>query len=355
MLNWFAPQCSVDVREKVWTEQRLSWLVEQFGLQRLLDCQHVFPTREFFPDDFNGEEHDVRLLLNHVCQYMNADATKIDLEFYNEEERPEASGTYRGGERPTISISRSHLDDQEKLIATLAHEVAHDILLGGGTMTGDEPDHERVTDLLCIFLGLGVFAANTAIQQTNSSHGYSSSWSISKHGYLPARVYGYALALLAWVREEAQPTCARFLGTDAVWALNKGLKFLNRTGDSLFTPEAMTSSFDDHNDRDLVELLSAASPSRRVAALWSLRKRGATAGHACAAVTALLDNKDVLMQCEAAATLGALGPTAGAAVPRLVTAFQAADSNVRMYAARAVGEIQLPLNWQTEDEYPLQE
>jgi len=76
----------------------------------------------------------------------------------------------------------------------MAHELGHAILLGGGLMNPKTPDHEPMTDLLTVFLGLGIFNANSAarFQQRQEERRYS--WSMQRLGYLPEEVYGYALA-----------------------------------------------------------------------------------------------------------------------------------------------------------------
>ncbi len=183
MLGWLKPTCPIDLREKVWTEQRLGWLVEQFGLERMLQAEMILPTDRYFPEPFVGTQNDARVVLDRVCGYMQVDSTRIVLKFYPDEDRPDASGLYVPGQRATIPIAESQLEDQERLIATLAHEVALDLLLGDGLLTGQEEDHERVTDLLTAFLGIGLFASNTAVKQKASNSLGWEYWSISRQGY----------------------------------------------------------------------------------------------------------------------------------------------------------------------------
>jgi len=52
--------------------------------------------------------------------------------------------------------------DPMSLVATMAHELGHVILLGGNLLTHDTPDQEPMTDLLTGFTGLGIFTANSA-------------------------------------------------------------------------------------------------------------------------------------------------------------------------------------------------
>lgn len=52
-----------------------------------------------------------------------------------------------------IRIAESQLEDPESLMATLVHELAHHLLLGGKRLTSDVADHELVTDLLPLYHG----------------------------------------------------------------------------------------------------------------------------------------------------------------------------------------------------------
>jgi hypothetical protein len=77
MFGWFHPKCPVDPAVKAWIEHGLTWLVGQFGWDRLLYGPVVLPTEEFFPDPYDGSADDVRRLLTRVCQYMDVDPAKV--------------------------------------------------------------------------------------------------------------------------------------------------------------------------------------------------------------------------------------------------------------------------------------
>jgi hypothetical protein len=64
---------------------------------------------------------------------------------------------------PTVRIAASWLDDLESLIPVMAHYVGLDRLLRAGLARGDEPDLGWRADLACVFLGLGLFGANSAV------------------------------------------------------------------------------------------------------------------------------------------------------------------------------------------------
>ena len=124
------------------------------------------------------------------------------------------------------------LADPPALVATLIHEACHDLLLGAGRLTGDEPDHELVTDLLTVYLGLGIITANATIRESNWRSGGWEGWSIGRQGYLTQTMYGYALALYARAREEAKPGWLGHLRPDVRVPYKKAIRYLAEMGDS---------------------------------------------------------------------------------------------------------------------------
>ncbi|HEY2825858.1 MAG TPA: hypothetical protein VGI83_09955 [Gemmatimonadales bacterium] len=96
----------------------------------------------------------------------------------------------------------------------------------------DGEDHEPLTDLLTVFTGFGIFAANAAFRFESSNSG----WRTRRLGYLTAPMFGYALACHAWLRGEAgsheQPRWARFLDTNPRGYFKQGTRFLEVHGPS---------------------------------------------------------------------------------------------------------------------------
>src|SRR5262249_24064905 len=127
MLSWFRPRCPVELPDKVWIERRMTWLAHMLGLERSRTAQVVLPTRESFPDPYDGEEADVRPLVDRVCGYMGIDPGRFDLGFFDEgpDDNPDALGFYVSGQRERIEIHRLELADPMSLVGTLAHELAH--------------------------------------------------------------------------------------------------------------------------------------------------------------------------------------------------------------------------------------
>ena len=118
------------------------------------------------------------------------------------------------------------------LIATIAHELAHERLRGEGRIACDRPDYEPLTDLLTVYLGLGIFTANSAFEFSQNAY----SWGTRRMGYLTEPMFGYALACYAWMRGEGDPAWARYLDANPRAFLKKGLRFLRRSGQATALP-----------------------------------------------------------------------------------------------------------------------
>jgi len=92
--------------------------------------------------------------------------------------------------------------------------LGHVILLDGGHLKRDAEDMEPLTDLVTVYLGLGVFTANASRNFRKYQDDRREGWSMSRLGYLPETVFGYALACFAKERAEFQPTWAMHLSTN---------------------------------------------------------------------------------------------------------------------------------------------
>lgn len=341
MLRWLlGPKCPVNVREKVWTDRRMNWLVEQFGIERMLRAEVILPTPDYFPDPYEGTHSDVRRILDRLCEYMQIDPTDIDLEFFTERQHADAVGLYTAGERLTVSVLETQLADPEALVATLVHELAHVLLLGGGLLSPDVDDHEFVTDLLPVFLGLGIFLANAVLRESWATNGRMYWWGMSKQGYLTARYFGYAFGLFAWRREEHDPRWKQYLRPDVRRPFEHTLSYLWKTGDSFFQPSAFPVRYE--NIGKIIAALSQKSPNVRLDALWSVNDFGKDALHAVPAIAACLQHPDPILRAEAAQALARIGPTGSAALPSLLAACDDRNDDVRAAVATALGTVASP-------------
>jgi hypothetical protein len=243
---WFTPKCPVEADDKLWLEESMEWLLEEFGCDAFRAVAVILPTDEFFPDLYSGDEDDVWALLERVCGFMSVDPNLLELKFFDDEHSElqgslccyestydGASGIYNErGDKSVISLATSQLADPMFLVATLAHELGHVRLLGERRIEADFEDHEPLTDLLTVFFGLGVFAANTAFSFRQWANTSSQGWRTDRQGYLSEEMFGYALALFAQMRGESDPNWPRYLEGSVKTYFKNAQRYLEKTGDS---------------------------------------------------------------------------------------------------------------------------
>jgi hypothetical protein len=224
----------VNDEERLWVDDGFVRLQKMLGRSRLIEAAVVLPDDKYFPDPFDRSEASIEKLTHRVCEYMHVDGTRIKLEIFPDEaeelrenslwsintDRP--AGIYFGHEstieedgRVVMALKSSIIKDPVVLVATIAHELGHLILLGDGHLDRNSPDHEPITDLLTVFLGLGIFTANSAARFQQHDHGGGwHSWSMRRLGYLSQQIYGYAFARFAAERGESDPPWTRHLSTN---------------------------------------------------------------------------------------------------------------------------------------------
>jgi hypothetical protein len=341
MFGWFQPRCPLRTQEKVWVETRMSWLAAKLGAARMLTAQMIEPTDEFFPDEYRASVESAQRMFDRLLDYMRIDPDRVQLVVREDWTDQDPLGEYVRGNPSAIHINPSQYADPESLVGTLTHELAHEILLGGGLVEGNDEDLERLTDLLPAFLGLGIFCANSAFRERTMREGRFSWWSIHKQGYLPMRMHAYGLAVFAYAREETAPSWADHLRLDIHEPMLKGLRYLEKTGDTTLDLTGKTTSDEPRPIDECVKLLTHKSPSHRLLALSCLAEHGPGAAPTVELVANLLHDGDADIPVAAAHALGEIGPAASSFVPDLQLMLTSRNDEHRMQAASALGSLGL--------------
>jgi hypothetical protein len=247
----FPSQLPVSEEERLWVDQGFPRLEKLLGRRRMLDAPVILPTAEHFPDHYDKTPAALEKLLKRVCGYMEVDRKTVELDIFPDEAQelqemlpawrgqsagnagayfhpqPERGGAAKG---MLIAIRATQLEDPLSLVATVAHELGHVILLGGGLLDHKTPDHEPMTDLLTVFLGLGIFTANSSERFKQFQDDQRQGWSMQRLGYLPQDVFGYALAKFAAERAERKPKWADFLSTNVRAYFKRSAAWLEKNG-----------------------------------------------------------------------------------------------------------------------------
>jgi hypothetical protein len=299
----------------------------------------IEPTEEFFPDTYDRTPEGAQRLFDRLLDYMQIDQARVRLVVPADWTDQDPLGRYNQGDPATIDLNPLQLSDPESVVGTLAHELAHEILIGGGLVEDNNEDLERMTDLLPIFLGLGIFGANSALREQSFREGRTSWWSIQKRGYLPMRMHAYGLALFAWARQEALPGWSAHLRLDIREAMLSGLKFLEKTSDTTLDLAWASPTEDAPKVTDWVQRLAHRSPSHRLLSLHHLAEHGPAAASACQDIARLLSDSDPDIPGAAAYALAQIGPAATICLPDLQVLLTSRVASQRVQAAYALGAI----------------
>jgi hypothetical protein len=272
MWNWLrgTPRCPVTAAEKTAIDTGFQRLLERFGWPRLTTAALILPTPEYFPDPFGGQPQDIRTLLDRVCGYVGIDPGLIELELYKETlphgeyYEPEKVADCRfeqEGEKFRLWLEASHAQEPLSLVALLARELALVELVGrqqlplteeeqkavaelravylglGHVCLGNAEPIRQMAELYTIYLGLGLFTANAALYEQHWHElDQRNNYRMGCHGALSMPMYGYALVLYAWLRDEQKPAWAGELRLDVRKPFKESLSYLQTTGDALVKP-----------------------------------------------------------------------------------------------------------------------
>lgn len=235
------PKCPVSLEQKQWIDDSFIRLAGLVGVDRLLQATVVLPTANHFPDPYDGTEIALQRMFHRVATQMQVNPADVDvtlfasgddmaqnlLPFYSASTSG-AAGLYHHApaDKSHISINETELKDPMALVAVLAHELGHIILLRPGLVERDDPNMEPLNDLLTVFLGFGIFTANSAFRFEQHTDYQTQGWSARRLGYLSEEQFGYALARFAFERGERKPAWTSFLSTNIASYLRRSADWL---------------------------------------------------------------------------------------------------------------------------------
>lgn len=143
-------------------------------------------------------------------------------------DKPEPLGTCRmlAPGAFEISYDADLLKDQESLISTFAHELAHVLIPPGTDLPVAADEYEFVIDLCTAFLGFGIFLSNTSPERITNGD-----WSWWRGGgYLPVNDRVMATALFIMLKDgvDDRSTALAYLRPELRGTFKKALRQLGR-------------------------------------------------------------------------------------------------------------------------------
>ncbi|MGW6278048.1 hypothetical protein [Kribbella sp. NPDC055071] len=233
---WKKADCPVGETERLWIDESLDWFVTEFG-DKALRRPVVVPEASWFPAGYSGSEDDVRAVFLKLCDDLEVPAGRVRLELEPVElldnlpmvNRASSGAIAHWRQRDGVTVVAVDMKQALRpvaLVATLAHELGHERLLGEGRIDKDRRDGEPLTDLFTVFFGYGIFSANAAFDvYRNETH-----YGTSRLGYLTEAIYGYALGRYAWLRGEKDPSWAGRLDVNPREWAKQSLRYLAAVG-----------------------------------------------------------------------------------------------------------------------------
>ncbi|GLY82296.1 helix-turn-helix domain-containing protein [Actinoallomurus iriomotensis] len=246
------PDTAVDFASQAWIESSIQWFISEFGKEAAL--REITPsTSDLLPTNYTGTPEQIEALVIRIRDLMSVDSSQqLTIRFFDGSDGegmvrhgPRAVGHYHEENgRAVIGLDIQEAANPDFMTAVIAHELCHVRLLGERRITPSREDHERLTDLLTIYLGFGVSTTNAALIFTQTAHswsvqprGYLSEQTLNgsrndgyaKLGYLTEQEFGYALACYCWLRGETAPAWATHLDPGPREFLKMGLAYLTRS------------------------------------------------------------------------------------------------------------------------------
>jgi hypothetical protein len=173
-------ECPVGRSVQEWIESSMSWCGREFG-KDVLRRDIVRPADFLRPPAGAAAAEPIAALVSRVCALMQVSPAEIRVNLFDGSTARNKAGTRGSGRKyavghfrmhdgqPVIDLDQSESADLAYLTAIIAHELCHVRLHGEGRVTADRPDSERLTDLLTVYFGLGIFTANAALRYTRDN------------------------------------------------------------------------------------------------------------------------------------------------------------------------------------------
>lgn len=200
-----------------WEFETFEWLLRNFGGYKKFEATAlVLPTDDHFPIQKGLAGHGLaEAVFSHVKRHAGMDdwpcilvAQEADPEpvvgladiVQGIEPTPAGTFSITGATNvsATITYNPSQLSDPVSLVATLSHELSHFLMATAPTLPpGDEELLEHATDLTSVFLGFGIFMANSHFRFEQFGDALSHGWSTRRQGYLSERQLLFALAIFS--------------------------------------------------------------------------------------------------------------------------------------------------------------
>jgi hypothetical protein len=217
-MGLFGPRLPVDAEELEFQLATFKWLALEFGGAERAPL--VLPTSEYFPAAAGQGSGRIETLFGHVRRAAGMAGWPCELRpgredrptqvglalLLRHEGAPAPCGTFQvtgadGKPKVVITYNPSLAADTPAMIATFAHELGHYLMSTAKTAPpGGWALHELHTDLAAVWLGFGIFLANSARSFSQFQSAGEMGWSSRTQGYLSEGALVTALVIFQRLR-----------------------------------------------------------------------------------------------------------------------------------------------------------
>jgi len=245
------PQLVITEADKTWIEENIIWFIEIFGFDVIQDRPFILPASDLFPYNDLSQRDQFQQLFEQVCSYWNINPEQIDISIFDNIEkqrwiqfaqhtsRQAANGLFsdisaNGNVRYKIELAKSNEANPQLMVTVIAHELAHVKLLGENHISEAHQNMEEITDLATIFMGFGVFMANSC--ETKDIR-----W-MSRNGYLPNEIIAYTNALICYITGHKATEYLNWFNINTQELFEKSFLYLEETNHTLLSPHKIRES-----------------------------------------------------------------------------------------------------------------
>jgi hypothetical protein len=201
MFGLFRKGPLLDAELTQWQFDCFEWLLQHTGsIEAFKQRQLILPTPHYFPHNGSHGHAFAEMIFNQVkvhagmadwpctleCQEADPNSM-VSPQAFVKGAPTSASGTFRalkeGG--ALITYNPAQLRNPMSLVATFAHELAHYRTAGfSEPPPGGWEAWEPATDLAAVFLGFGIFMANSRFNFGQFNDGKTAGWRWQQQGYV---------------------------------------------------------------------------------------------------------------------------------------------------------------------------
>jgi hypothetical protein len=337
MFGLFAPRCPISPRERVQVERGLGRLIDILGLE------WVRSTPVLTPDDLQD--------LLSVEPIAAADlAARLAPQFPFSVEgivwsepadiAGDVSADYVVGDPPTAVVPHQPSQSPEQRTAIVARCLCEHALAARAEFQPVEQRPAAAVDLLGVLAGMGIFAANAKFEQQSQAGARSDSPFHQRPKYMPARQFGYALAVRSML-SDGPADWSSWLRLDAREPFDLGRKFLHKQRPVCWdaSRDTLRSYRNPLSAEDLLRRLRKRNPAVQIDALCEVCEFHLAEGSILHEVSHLVHDSSQEVREEAIRTIVLLDVESNELSDALIILCGDSVPRVRSLAAQALGEV----------------